>query len=318
MGFLDKVKEMNEATKQYMQEKEQRKLIDKKQERERAKNSMIKRYNIYKGVPFKIYLPEKEIVIKERHGGITKGIMTLAFGLPGYATTNGIKQEIKQKTITALVQVVDAGIIFKKASEDNKDIRIPFEDIISFKEHRNKHVNRIGRFTLTLLENQTIEMYFEIYEKQRDRYGSDLYYVYEHIEEAINKKATGSQNPEELKWLPNSEKEIEDSKHCKECGAKDSNSLDVTKIKKNVLQNSDNKYDKEKIIYDMDAPEVKEAISDGAKLKYLGKEKVHGRDFRIIIILIGLIIGNNIYPVLGSIICAGIGYWIGKREICIY
>ena len=113
----------------------------------------------------------------------------------------------------------------------------------------------------------------------------------------------------------------DDSKHCKECGAKlieDSNGLDVANIKKNVLKNSGNKYDKEKIIYDIDAPEVKEAIANGAKLNYLGKEKIHGQGLRILTILIGLIIGTIIYPVLGSIIGAGIGYWIAKEERDMY
>ena len=113
----------------------------------------------------------------------------------------------------------------------------------------------------------------------------------------------------------------DDSKHCKECGAKlfeDSNDLDVVNSKKNELQNSEKKSDKERIIYDIDAPEVKEAIANGAKLNYLGKEKIHGQALRIITILIGLIIGTVLWPIIGSIIGAGIGYWIGKEERDVY
>ena len=113
----------------------------------------------------------------------------------------------------------------------------------------------------------------------------------------------------------------DDSKHCKECGAKlleDSNDLDVVNDEKNELQNLNKKYDEKKIIYDVDAPEVKEAIANGAKLNYLGKEKIHGQALRIITILIGLIIGTVIFPIIGSIIGAGIGYWIAKEERDMY
>lgn len=202
MGFLDKVKEINDSAKQNREERQKRQKIEKEKKEEIKRNGMLKLYNIYKGIKFKIYLPEKEVVIKEKHGGLTKGIVTFAFGLPGYATTTGVKQEKKQKSIITTVQVVDAGVIFKNASEDGRDIRIPFDNIISFKEHKGG--NRIGGFTLTLLENQVFKMYISgIYQKQRKRYGDDLYYVYEHIEEAIDKKATGSLNPEEIKWSSN-------------------------------------------------------------------------------------------------------------------
>ena len=199
MGLFDKVKEMNETYKQNTKERKEKEKIEQEKKNELTKQSMIKRYDIYKGVKFKIYLPEKEIVLKDKHGGLTKGILTFTFGLPGFAGTNGIKQEKKQKTITTVVQVVDAGVIFKNSSEDGKDIRIPFEDIISFKE--NNGGNRIGGFTLTLIGNQILKMYISgIYQKQRKRLGSDLYYAYEHIEKAIDKKACGSQNTEEIKW----------------------------------------------------------------------------------------------------------------------
>lgn len=113
----------------------------------------------------------------------------------------------------------------------------------------------------------------------------------------------------------------DDSKHCKECGAKlfeDSNDLDVVNSKKNELQNSEKNNGKKEIIYDIDAPEVKKAIANGAKLNYLGKEKIHGQVLRIIVILICLIIGTVIFPILGSIIGAGIGYWLGKEERDMY
>lgn len=176
MGLFDKVHEMNETYKQKSKERKEKKKIEREKKKEMTKQSMIESYNIYKGIKFRIYLPEEEIVLKNKHDGLTKGVLTLTFGLPGLASTNGIKQEKKQKTVVSVVKVVDAGIIFHNASDDGKDIRIPFEDIISFKEQKGKH--RKGWFKLTLLENQTLTMHFNMYRKQRERHGSDLYYVY--------------------------------------------------------------------------------------------------------------------------------------------
>lgn len=117
----------------------------------------------------------------------------------------------------------------------------------------------------------------------------------------------------------------DDSKHCKECGVKlvedtsntiiaknDSNNLND--INKNQLKTTD----KNNIIYDLDAPDVKQAIANGAKVNYLGKEKIHSQIVRIITILVCLIVGTVILPIIGSIIGAGIGYWISKEERDMY
>lgn len=76
--------------------------------------------------------------------------------------------------------------------------------------------------------------------------------------------------------------------------------------------------EKKNIIYDLDTPEVKEAIANGAKVNYLGKEKIHSQTVRIITILVGLAIGTIIMPIIGTIIGGAIGYWIAKEERDMY
>lgn len=113
----------------------------------------------------------------------------------------------------------------------------------------------------------------------------------------------------------------DDSKHCKECGFKlvedTSNDIIIKKDFNNLDGKNKNQFKatgKNNVIYDLDAPDVKEAIANGAKVNYLGKEKIHSQIVRIITILVGLIVGTIIFPVLGTIIGAAIGYWISKEE----
>lgn len=211
------------------------------------KQHLLNRYNLHKGLKFRVYLPEEEIVLKQ-HSGLTKGIVTYAFGLPGMAAISGVKQEKKQKTIKTVLQAVDAGIIFINASKDGKDIRIPFEHIVSFK-------NKGEHFTLTLLENQKLELYLnEFTYDQKKKRGSELNYIYDHITETISSKATGNQNVEELKWNPD---------------LKNNNSEIISKTKEensslmNELERLGNMYEKGLLTDEEFAAMKKKLIDDG-------------------------------------------------------
>lgn len=65
---------------------------------------------------------------------------------------------------------------------------------------------------------------------------------------------------------------------------------------------------------ELNKPEIKALITKGATVTYLGEEKVYGQGVRILTTLIGLIIGTVILPFIGSLIGAGIGYWISNDK----
>lgn len=76
--------------------------------------------------------------------------------------------------------------------------------------------------------------------------------------------------------------------------------------------------EKSKIITEdeLNKPEIKALIAEGATVTYLGEEKVYAQWIRILTTLIGFAIGTAIYPLIGSLIGAVVGYWIAndKRE----
>lgn len=194
MGLFDIIKDIKEENKQ--------RIIDEGQK-------LIEEHNFYKapGILFKIIFPEKEIILKQR-SGLTKGIATITLGLPGYALTSGTKEESQKKSIECFVELVDAGVIFKKAAQNGGDIRIPFENILDFNEVIYHNGARAGHFKMLLTGNQELDWYFkDFYNQKPEKFGDARYLLYEHIEKTIKEQATGNQNPEEVKWLSNSQKQ---------------------------------------------------------------------------------------------------------------
>ena len=92
-------------------------------------DKILEAYNIFEGIHVKATFPEEELVLKS-HGGLAKGAATLGFGLVGLAATSGVKQKKQKKTIKTDLQVVDKGIVFKKATADGKDLRLPYDNIV--------------------------------------------------------------------------------------------------------------------------------------------------------------------------------------------
>lgn len=114
------------------------------------------KYNIYQGVTVNVILPEKEIKLKYIDNSLSRGVATKYFGLIGLAIQDEIQQEEVNRTISTQMLVVDNGIVFRNAQKDGKDLRIPYESIISVEPHVNNNLKII------LLENQIIYMGFVV------------------------------------------------------------------------------------------------------------------------------------------------------------
>jgi hypothetical protein len=78
------------------------------------------------GLSARITLPGVEYV---SHSMATKGVATAAFGIVGLALTMG--STTRPRTITTSFRVVRNGVIIKQATDDNQDIKIPWNEILS-------------------------------------------------------------------------------------------------------------------------------------------------------------------------------------------
>ena len=200
----------NFAKKRKIQKQYEKKynVTIKEMEKEMVKRNFFEANDIFgNGAPIQLWLPEKDIVIKQ-HSGLTKGAATLTLGLVGLAATSGVKQESKRKSINTTLQVVDAGVILKKASNDNKDVRIPFENIKSL-----DRVDNMGRFKLVLLENQTLPFTLKVYinKKQKDELTKYIPEITERLFKTINERAKGNENIDEIKWSSNNSNSVKES-----------------------------------------------------------------------------------------------------------
>ena len=174
MGFRDMFKESDE----------------KKQERY---DYVISTYNVFEGIEFKVIFPDKELKIATP-SGLTKGAATFAFGIVGLAATSSIKSEKENRTLNTVFQIADKGIVFKRATDEGKDLRIPFESIVAANDTPldnipSKVVNII------LLENQKITILVSV----PNLMPSEEKVLKKHIIDIINKRATGAQY-EEAGW----------------------------------------------------------------------------------------------------------------------
>lgn len=156
---------------------------------EELKDEALTKCNIFEGVEFKVLFPDTELKIATA-SGLKKGAATLIFGIVGLAATSGIKQESKNRIVSTIVQVVPNGIVFKKATKDNKDLRIPYDNIIEAK--RDDEVKY--KLIITLLENQDIKLilYSKLTTKQEE-------FVEDQFINVINERACGAQY-EEAGW----------------------------------------------------------------------------------------------------------------------
>ena len=188
MGFMDRFKESDE----------------KKQERY---DNVISTYNVFEGIKFKVIFPSKELKIVT-HSGLTKGAATFVFGIVGLAATSSIKSEKDNKILNTVFQIADKGIVFKRATDEGKDLRIPFENIVDANDIQmdNGPINVIN---IILLENQKIT----ILVSSSKLMPSEERILKNHIMNIIKERACGAQY-EEAGWgLEHATAELQETKH---------------------------------------------------------------------------------------------------------
>lgn len=100
MGLFDIVKSKNSSN-------------NKEDKKTKKINKSLEKYNVFEGVKVKATFPEKEVVIKS-HGGLTKGVATLTFGLAGLGATSGVKQEKKNKSMDTIFKLSKKVLFLKK------------------------------------------------------------------------------------------------------------------------------------------------------------------------------------------------------------
>ena len=163
----------------------------KKKSEEELMEEALEKCNIFEGLMCRVTFPDTEIRLNTQSGWV-KGAATLTLGIIGLAATSGFKQEEKNRQLVTTIQVVDKGIVFKKAAKDKKDLRIPYGDIVSAKRDPNDQ----DIIIIQLIENQDIKIMFFMGK------GTSLkqdFYVENHFINVINERATGAQH-EEAGW----------------------------------------------------------------------------------------------------------------------
>ncbi len=166
-------------------------LFGNKKTEEELMEEALEKCNIFEGLLCRVTFPDTEIRLNSRSGWV-KGAATLTLGIIGLAATSGFKQEEQNRQLSTTIQVVDKGIVFKKANKDGKDLRIPYEDIVSAKRNPNDQ----DIIIIQLVENQDIKIMFFMGS------GTSLkqdFYVENHFINIINERATGAQY-EEAGW----------------------------------------------------------------------------------------------------------------------
>ena len=159
--------------------------------------------NVFEGVNCNVIFPDTELRISA-HDGLTKGVATLTLGIVGWAATSGISQKEKNRVLDTVFQIVEKGIVFKKATKEGKDLRIPYDNIVKIKSGDVQN-----HFIIILLENQ--EVHVRIINIKSDSVNGSRY-LKNHIINIINERACGAQY-EEAGWgLEHSTAEPQESK----------------------------------------------------------------------------------------------------------
>lgn len=94
----------------------------------------------------------------------------------------GKKTVEQNKRINTILKVVPNGIVFDKASNDGKDIRIPWDNIV-----KTSRKLKPQYFNIHLIENQE----FEIWVNPHKKGNKDANALAEHLSRVINENATG-------------------------------------------------------------------------------------------------------------------------------
>ncbi len=168
------------------EEKEQERI---KWEQKRT-DETLGEFNIFEGFECEVILPEKQLKTSGS-SGTKKGLATLAFGIIGWAATSGTSQNEENRIVTTIFQVVDKGIVFKNASMDGSDVRIPYNEIVKMEViNLEKSIMKIGM--ITLLKNKRILLNL----KKGSVVGE---IILNHASNILNERACGAQY-EEVGW----------------------------------------------------------------------------------------------------------------------
>lgn len=154
---------------------------------EEIKEEALMEYNIFEGIFAWVRFPDKQLKVGT-YSGLAKGAATLAFGLIGLAATSGVKQKEEFRELKTTFQIVEKGLVFKNATLDGKDLRIPYDNVICAEWDKEDD------FVITLLENQEISIFFSNFRKIEFRK-----FVVQHVIDIINQRACGAQY-EEAGW----------------------------------------------------------------------------------------------------------------------
>lgn len=149
----------------------------------------LEEYNIFEGVKYEVIFPEKQLKTTGSSGS-KKGLATLAFGVIGWAATSGTSQNEENRIVNTIFQIVDKGIVFKNASINGSDIRIPYDEIIKMEVIGPNKGEIIGM--ITLLKNKKVIINPKIGYPQGE-------IILNHTANILNERACGAQY-EEAGW----------------------------------------------------------------------------------------------------------------------
>ena len=166
-------------------------LFGNKKTDEEIREEALTECNIFEGVRCDVIFPDTQLKIGT-HSGLAKGAATLAFGFVGLAATSGVKHTEENRRMITIIQVVEKGVVFKKATEDNKDLRIPYESIVKAEHREGEPKNKAY---IILLENQDIEL--RVANSPSKLIYND--FATNHLINIINERACGAQY-EEAGW----------------------------------------------------------------------------------------------------------------------
>lgn len=163
-------------------------ITPEEREQQRIEETLAE-YNIFEGFQCEVTFPEKQLKTTGS-SGTKKGLATLAFGVIGWAATSGTSQNEENRIVNTIFQVVDKGIVFKNASIDGSDIRIPYDEIINMDVINPQKSGIIGM--ITLLKNKRI-----IIDPKIGYVKGEI--ILNHTTNILNERACGAQY-EEIGW----------------------------------------------------------------------------------------------------------------------
>lgn len=162
----------------------------KKKSEEEIIEEILAGNNIFEGVNCEVTFPDTNLKIST-HNGFTKAAATFTLGIVGWAATSGIKHEEENRVLETIFQVVEKGIVFKKATNDQKDLRIPYDNIVKVFSGESHN-----RFIIKLLENQDLKVKVI---KIKPDYLQGPRIIINHILDVLNERVCGAQY-EEAGW----------------------------------------------------------------------------------------------------------------------